>query len=308
MKTLLILAAATLGLASLQAQEKPLSVTERELLLERLQEIQETSNSTVKGRYTVALTAFKEGIKNDAAAHDLYLKCIEKVRFLDEAKKTSEFREWKRRHSEGTDNAEFRLALRHQLNWLVLTLEAAQDKKEKETMGPRCMAVLDAILKDADDLKDNRALLRSKPTESIFAEAYGVDALNLGEWPESPLDIGGVYDLVVLPPFRTPETLTQLQSGWKKRIEHEGLILEGFANEGSADKDLKPAFEKWKLEGRNDLIWTMEVDLFSNGDEKGAALRMLEHLKENLKHKSAPKWIKQFTSLVKGEAPVPEEE
>ena len=126
MKPILILAAATLGMASVSAQEKSLSETDRELLLEKLKEIQETSNSAVIGRFGVAMAAFKEGMQSDTTAHDLYLKCIEKVRFEDEAKKTNEFREWKRQHKERTDTAGFRRALRHQLYWLVLTLEAAQ--------------------------------------------------------------------------------------------------------------------------------------------------------------------------------------
>ena len=36
-------------------QEKPLSELDRELLLEKLKEVQGTSDSTVKGRYGVAL-------------------------------------------------------------------------------------------------------------------------------------------------------------------------------------------------------------------------------------------------------------
>ena len=47
----------------------------------------------------------------------------------------------------------------------------------------------------------------------------------------------------------------------------------------------------------------MEVDLFKAGDQRGGALRMLEHLKKHLTHKSAPKWIAQFTTLVEGEPP-----
>jgi hypothetical protein len=47
----------------------------------------------------------------------------------------------------------------------------------------------------------------------------------------------------------------------------------------------------------------MEVDLFEAGDQRGGALRMLEHLKKHLTHKSAPKWITQFTTLVEGGTP-----
>ena len=290
---------ASLPLAS--GQEK-LSEIDRDLLLERLKQIQETSDSKVQSRFGAAMTAFKEAMASDANANDLYLKCIEKVRFEDEAKKATEFREWKRRHKDRTDGVGFRRALRFQLNWIVLTLEAAQKPKDLSAMGSKGQGVIEAILKDADVLKDHQRLLREDAMDSVFATAYGVNGVGPGSWPSSPLDITNIYEVMVLPPLRSRENLSALRQGWLKRIEHEGLILESWTNEGSDGKDRKPAFEKWLINGRHELTWLMEVDLFNHGDEKKAAIRMLEHLKVNLNHESAPKWIKQFTSLVKGES------
>jgi len=304
MKHLAILAIALV--TPVLAQQKALSEIDRELLLEKLKEIQENSDSTVKGRFGVALSAFKKARESDAAAHDLYLNCIEKVRFEDEARKSSEFREWKKRHKDRTDSSGFRLALRHQLNWLVLTLDAAQTE-DITTLASQGVSVLDAILRDAKDLKGQQTILSEPALESIFAQAYGVTNVQVVNWPEAPLDIEAVYEQVVLPPVRDPDSIEALRKGWLKRIEHEGLLLEHWTNEGTADKDRKPAFDRWLVEGRKDLIWAMEVDLFRNGDQRGAALRMLEHLKVNLTHKSAPKWIAEFTSLVEG-SPIEKEE
>lgn len=280
-------------------QEKPLSELDRELLLEKLKEVQDTSDNTVKGRYGVALAAFKKARESAAAAHELYLNCIEKVRFEDELRKASEFREWKKRHKERGDSPAFRLALRHQLNWLVLTLEAAQ-VEDISTLSTKGVSVLEAIIRDTEDLKGQDQLLRSNPLSSIFADAYSVGSIEIGQWPKSPLDIADLYENVILPSLRTPETLDSLRKAWLKRIEHEGNLLERSTNEASGDRDRKPAFEKWLVEGRVNLTWSMEVDLFKSGDQRGAALRMLDHLKKNLTHKSAPKWITQFTTLVEG--------
>ena len=279
------------------AEEKPLSDIDRELLLEKLEEIQASSNSTVKGRFGVALNAFKKARESDAAAHDLYLNCIEKVRFEDQVKKASEFRDWKKRHKDLTDSAGFRLALRHQLNWLVLTLEAAQ-VEDVTSLSNRGVSVLEAILRDAEDLKEQATVLKENVLNSIFAEAYSVNTVEVAGWPSSPLDIAALYENVILPPLHTPDTLTSLRSAWLKRIEHEGTLLEKWTNEASADRDRKPGFEKWLAEGRHNLTWAMEIDLFRSGDQRGSALRMLEHLKKNLTHKSAPTWIVQFTSLI----------
>lgn len=288
-------------------QEKPLSDLDRELLLEKLKEIQNTSNSTVKGRYSVALAAFQKARESSAAAHELYLNCIEKVRFQDQSRKPSEFRDWKKRHKERTDTPSFRLALRHQLNWLTLTLQAAQ-VEEISSLSSQGLSIINAILRDAEELKGKGAILRQNPLSTVFAEAYSVSNIKVGNWPKSPLDIGDLYDNVILPPLRTPETLTSLRSAWIKRIEHEGSLLEKWTNEASGDRDRKPAFEKWLSEGRHSLTWAMEVDLFGAGDQQGAALRMLEHLKAHLTHKSAPTWINQFTQLVEGGTAKPKAE
>ncbi len=283
------------------AQEKPLSEIDRELLLEKLEKIQENCDHTVNGRCSVALAAFRSARDNEAAAHALYLNCIEKLRFEDEAKKASAFRDWKKTHKERTDTPGFRLALRHQLNWLVLSLEAAESQETSKLAG-KGIAVLEAILRDADKLKGQKRLLESPVMSSIFAKAYEVNTISADSWPTSPLAIESLYNDVILPPLRTPTTTAALRQSWLKRIEHEGLLLEKWTEEGDADKNRKPAFDKWLLQGRKDLMWSMEVDLFTSGDQKGSALRMLEHLKVNLAHKSAPNWIEQFTALVKGQS------
>lgn len=282
------------------AEDKALSELDRELLLEKLKLIQENSDNTLKGRFGLALSAFKRARESPAAAHELYLKCVEKIRFLEEVKKTSEFREWKNRHKERTDSPGFRLALRHQLNWLILSLEAAQIE-DISTMSDQSLTVLEAILREAEELKGQESLLKESVLDSIFAKAYDINNLKITNWPKSPLSIKGIYEEIIFPPLREPKSLPQLRQAWLKRIGHEGLLLEKWTNEGSADKDRKPAFEKWLIEGRKDLTWQMEVDLFNHGDQRAAALRMLEHVKTNLTHNSAPQWIEEFTQLVKGD-------
>ncbi len=284
-------------LTPLLAEEKPLTDVDRQLLLEKLKSIQEDSDNTLDGRFGVALSAFKKARESSAAAHELYLNCVEKIRFQEEVKKNSEFREWKSRHKERTDTPGFRLALRHQLNWLVLSLEAAKSP-DLGAMSTQSLAVLEAILREAEELKGLEDFLKNPVLDSVFAKAYDIENIKITSWPESPLAIQAIYDSIVLPPLRDPKLIPQLREAWLKRIEHEGLLLEKWTDEGSADKDRKPAFEKWLAEGRKVLTWQMEVDLFTAGDQRAAALRMLEHLKANLTHKSAPKWIEQFTSLV----------
>ena len=62
------------------------------------------------------------------------------------------------------------------------------------------------------------------------------------------------------------------------------------------------AVEKFGEETRPGLIWSMEKDLFGTGDQKGAAIRMVTHLRNNLSHKSAAKWAEELQAML-----VPEE-
>jgi hypothetical protein len=40
------------------------------------------------------------------------------------------------------------------------------------------------------------------------------------------------------------------------------------------------------------------MDLFKHGDERGAALRMIDLINKNMAHKDAPKWIEELTSTL----------
>ena len=60
-----------------------------------------------------------------------------------------------------------------------------------------------------------------------------------------------------------------------------------------------PAYEKFLIETQPKLQWDMEIDLFRNGDESGAAVRMLAHLEKHLTHPSAREWGKEFEELLK---------
>jgi hypothetical protein len=59
-----------------------------------------------------------------------------------------------------------------------------------------------------------------------------------------------------------------------------------------------PAYDKFVAETLPNLRWEAEVDIFKAGDEKGAAIRMLAHIEDNLSHESAPKWAEDFVALL----------
>ena len=84
--------------------------------------------------------------------------------------------------------------------------------------------------------------------------------------------------------------LAGLRSGWIKRIQQETAKREPWADrrgpgprarkESASPVDAVPGIPKFLEEGLPKLQWNMEVDLYRNGDESGAAVRMLAHLEQ----------------------------
>ncbi len=294
------------GMAShLSADPATLTEADRIALEEQLERIQKQSNERVGGLFKRAIQDYRSAIQSDDATMDLYLKCYEKIRFTDEKRKASEFREWKRRNKERLSSASMRMALRHQLAWLLLSIEAARRDGDISEMGKRAVEHLDQIMKNAEVLKTHRSILSQNALGSVFAKAYSLN-IRVKDWPQSTMDIAQIYDKVVLPPLRMPSRIDSLRSAWKKRILHEGHLIEKWNDRegttiGKKDAMRAPEFEKFLSETRPTLLWKMEMDCFNAGDQRQSALQMLKHLEANLSHKDAPEWIKQFQGLINPE-------
>lgn len=284
------------------AEPQPLSEADRIALEEQLEKIQKQSNDRVGGLFRRAIQDYRSAIKSDDATMDLYLKCYEKVRYTDEARKASEFRDWKRKNKDRLNSSSMRMALRHQLAWLLLSIEAARRDGDLSEMGKRAIEHLDQIMKNAEILKENRAILSQNALGSVFARAYKLN-IKVEDWPKSTMDIAQIYDKVVLPPLRTPTRIASLREAWQKRILHEGSFIEKWSNRegttiGKKDAMRPPEFEKFLSDTRPQLLWNMEKDCFKAGDQRASALRMLKHLERYLSHKDAPQWIKDFQGMI----------
>lgn len=302
-----LLACSLIALQTASAQR--LSDTDRETLLESLEKLKESASSKVASKHGIALSAFRKAVGSDEAAMELYLNCIEKVNFQDRDRKAADFREWKRKEAANLSDTGFRLALRHQLRWLVLTLQAASEKVEREQLAVEAQSIVDAIFRDAERLKNQEEILSQGVTASIFARAYDINQVKVQNWPLSPVALDQIYGEILLPPQRTPSRIDALRSGWVKRIQQESKKAE-FWGTGNRGQGRAPAgqaqqeYLRFLEETVPALKWQMETDLFRNGDESGAAVRMLAHLENNLTHTSARDWGEQFKALLTPGVPV----
>lgn len=283
-----------------------LSPPDREALLERLEALRANADSKVDERFRTAITAFRAASSSDQAALNLHMNCIEKVNFKDQHRKNSDFRDWKRREDDKLSAPGLGLALRLQLSWLTLTLRAASEKTDRETLVAEAQQIIDAIVRDADKLKDHRQILNQAVNSSFFARAYDIGSIKVEDWPLAPGQLGQVYNQILLPPHRRPDRVAALRAGWTKRIQQEMALQDSWAGGedpsskriGTAAALRSPAYELFVSEVLPELQWQMELDLFRSGDQKTAALKMLAHLEKNIAHKSARAWAEAFSQLL----------
>jgi len=280
---------------------EPLSQADREALIEKLDDLRDNAKEKAMSRIGTAAAAFRAGMASDEAAVELYLKCIEKVEFEDRKRSSQEFREWKRRQDDRRKDEGLRRSLRHQLRWLVLTLEAAEAGDKRGDLGPRATEAVDSIFGNPEQFNGNVAALREPVTNTVFARAYNLGGDKVENWPLSPLEISQVFTQIVFPPLRGAGKLDALREQWAKRIRYEGIVREywsGGDSGHSKNDERSPEYEKFIAETLPDLRWQMEEDLYRADDQRRAALNMLAHIEANLTHAKAREWGDRFRALI----------
>jgi hypothetical protein len=288
-----------------------LSDADRETLLENLEKLGAASDSKVDARFRLALAAYRNAISSDEAAIALYLNCMEKVNFDDLHKRPADFRDWKRKEAEKLADPGLRLAIRHQLHWLMLTLEAASSKPDRAKLAIDAQEAVDSIFRDPAKLRDQQGILSQAAVSSVFAKAYDINHVVVKDWPLSPIDLDGIYDQILLPPYRKPSTLATLRAGWTRRIQQETVKQETWSRPAPEKRDgheekrvgmaanmQSPESLKFLEDGLPKLQWTMEVDMFRCGDESVASVKLLALLGKYVGHPSYKEWSDQFRKLI----------
>jgi hypothetical protein len=293
-----------------------LTEADREILIEKLKKIQDAADEKLDQRFRVAVSAFRSAMVSDEATIDLYLKCVEKIEFQDEHKKGQDFREWKRKEDDKLGSPAFRRALRHQLRWLVLTLQVASKSQDITAFGSEASKLVDEVYDDLKRLGGQQAVMKENVTSTVFAQAYNLTDAASKDWPTSPVNLTELYEKVILPPLRKPEKTDSLRNAWMKRIRQEVAAREDWSKTDRRDKDgdkkeedennrigtkealRTPETEKFLSKTYPQLLWQMEVDVFKAGDERGASMRMLQHLEKYTAHPDATDWAKEFHLLL----------
>lgn len=311
MRSLLLSLTLMLGMSQIHAA--PLSEADREALIERLDALKKSAMERLDARFRAGVQAYAGGMNSDDSALELYLKCVEKVDFIDQKRKESEFRDWKRKEAEKLNAASFKLALRHQLYWLSLTCQAASENADRERLIPLAQSAMDAVFRDLPNLKDQQAVLRQAVTGTVFAKAYEITNIKVDDWAQSPVDTANIYEKIIMPPLRNPAGIDKLRDAWTRRMQQEGAVVEYWVvkaqgrdrprESGIVDANARPPeVDRFFSETLPQLQWQMELDLFKAGDQSAAALRMINHIESNLGSTQAKAWVDQFSAMLEAGA------
>lgn len=305
-----------LGMSQLHAA--PLSEADREALIERLDMLKKSATERLDARFQAGVQAYAAAMNSEDDALALYLKCVEKVDFIDQKKKESDFREWKRKEGDKLSAPSFKLALRHQLYWLSLTCQAASENADRERLTTIAQSAMDAVFRDLPNLKDQQQVLKQSVTGTVFAKAYEITNIKVDKWALSPVDIQIIYEQMVMPPLRNSAGIDKLKEAWVRRMQQEGAVVEYWTGRaagagggrqreegriGMADNARPPEVDRFLNDVLPVMQWQMELDLFKAGDQAAAALRMINHIEKNLGNSSAKDWSEQFRNLLMAGAP-----
>lgn len=274
---------------------EPLSGEQKENLLSQLKEIEAVVDGKRVNLRSGAVQTFLAASRSDEAAYEFYLNCHKKLRFDARDARFTEFRDWRDKNENRIKTKSNLIAMRLQLQYLVLTLRIAEGV-ERQAIIPELEAFVANTVSHVEDLgTDGLRTLRSSIKGTIFAQAYDLDqSLEVENWNYSPGDFFKCYDETVLPFFRTAQP-EELANAWDRRINLEKQLTE------LTRSDNPIAMEAFSSEKLPRLYWAKARDVFLNASQQYGAAAMLNIIRTYTEHPDTSNWIDDLRDLLGGE-------
>lgn len=274
------------------AKADPLSGDMVDDFLKELDDIEEVVNGNRIANRTTAVEMFQAAAASDKSAVDFYLKCVKMLRFDSRDAKFSEYRDWREKNEDRLKNDSYILALRLQLQYLVLTLRVAEGV-DREAIIPELEQFVTNIVANVEQLEGaGWQTLREPVNRTAFAEAFELNqSLEVSEWHYSPGEFAKVYEQTIFPFIRN-QAPAELPATWDRRIQLETKLLE------LTQPDNELALEKFSEERLPRLRWEQAEDVFVHTSESGGATAMMQLLRQHSDHPDATKWLKSARELI----------
>ena len=264
--------------------------------LNRVQTV--VTGKRLEGRRS-AVDAFRRAAASEKDAYEFYMACAKQVEFDQQGKSSTDFREWRERQEAKIKTPSRMIAMRLQLQYLVLTLRMSEGETAAQLL-PEVETFLGSIVANAQSLEGDLGLLqRESVLTTPFAKVYELDqSVKMTEWSYMPANIGQAYDKFILPVLRKdhPELVA---ASWDRRIQMETQLAQ------TVRKDDPVGLEKFANEALPRLQFRRAEDMLKIGQQQEASLAMLKLLTDHSEHPDASTWIDDFRELLVPPAPAP---
>ncbi len=275
-------------------------------VLQQLKDMEEVIAKQRGDNLSAILQKLRSGASSDAAALALWKECEELVnverkeltrdeerRREDQAKRQAE----RNKETKDEEEGDFGAAVRLQLEYLVLTLEA-HEVKDREKMLPKLGAYISNLVSSADKLKGragayiNRSLADNN---NPFVKAFVLDRyLQTENWSMQPADFREIWEKIVLPVYREKKK-ADLGAQWDARISNESAFRNGSMS--------KAEFAIWTQHDLPSIKWERAKDLASNSDKPVNGMAdMLKVIKDTPGHPDSPKWLNELRGMISAAA------
>ena len=291
---LIMLVASTGGL---RAQEQSLTPSETNLLLDSVKDLQGKVKEQRYGIHSSAIQSFRAAAASTASAYDFYLKCYKEMNFTRKGARESEYLEWKKKNRDYLRSREHSEARRMQLQFMVLTLRAAQFTKKEQyySIVPELTTLIDNALSAYPYLGSSRKILHSDAIGSTFGRVYDLQSTlkKNRNWGRSPMDIDGIYDRTILPLYRSKEKVSELSAAWDKRISQRISMVGSLGSTESESKFVRDTLPRMK--------WEKNMDLLRAGKRRTALTAMVAIVRSNAEHENIDQWLDKLEGYLSGE-------
>lgn len=287
-----------MGAASGNVRAEPLSQETRMQILGELDSIEEVVTGKRISSRKSAVEMFQSASASDKAAYEFYLQCVKVLRFDKKGASFNEYREWREKNEDDLKDGSKLLAMRLQLQYLVLTLRAAEGV-DRRSLVPELETFVANIVTHYEDLEGaGWRTMREPVNRTVFAEAYDLNqSLEVSDWHYAPGDFAAVYQRTIFPYLRA-ENPQELIAAWDRRIQLELKFIEASREE---DEGALAEFQKDRLPR---LHWEKATDVFQSVSQSEGANAMLRILRSHSDHPDATKWLKKARGLFgSGESP-----
>lgn len=277
-------------------------------ITKQLEQIEQQINKNRGDALNTALTQFRSAMASDKSAIDLYQNCIKLVNFERKDLKGSDFQTWKDRNENQLKDPDFAAAIRLQLEYLVLSLQAQQTDNLAPLI-PAVQAFLSKAVNTVQETTKHSAsgavqrgggrlmeILNRSVSNSIFSQAYQLENhLNNKDWEYTPLNIGSIYSKIIFPSYLENKP-QELPVQWDNRINGELALRKALQSETE--------FKVYYTEQYPRLQWAKAQFLFSKNINSLQSLAdMLKIVRENPTHPNAGEWLQQLRQNVNASQP-----